>query len=313
MIKDFRFRFHLFDGEGASSGASDGLGAEARAFLGEEETETNSNSQTTYLYGSAAREEEVSEGPDGGGQIANNGKSLEDEFAELVGKGGKFHDIYGQTVSQRVQQRFKNQADLSQTVSRYDEALAPMYLKYGLKAGDIEGLQNAIAGDPDLYQAEAERQGLTPEQYRKNLQLQAEAERGRRISEEYEREKQRRVMYEDWDRQADELREAFPSFDLGLEIQTNDKFSSLIDAGVSIKDAFFACHAEDIISGARGEATKATQAEVVDRIQQRAQRPPENGVRRPAAVVRRVNPEEFTSEDIDRILAEVEAGKPFKL
>ena len=32
--------------------------------------------------------------------------------SELIGKGGKYHDIYGQKVSDAIQQRFKNQSNL---------------------------------------------------------------------------------------------------------------------------------------------------------------------------------------------------------
>ena len=328
MIDNFKFRFDLFDGnggDGSSSGES-GLGAEASAFLDsldggiKKQTKSQSNAEpVNVLYGKAAREDNSGEsGPVGkdtetaSTQQAQQ-KSAADEFAELIGKGGKFHDAYGQAVSQAIQQRFKNQSNLQSTVDSYDKALAPMFQRYGVKAGDIEGLTNAIANDEELYASEAERQGMTVDQYRKNLQLQAEAERGRQLMAEYENQQRRNELYAEWDRQADELREAFPNFDLGMEIQQNTKFAELIDAGISIADAFFASHAQDILAGIDAESSATARASVVNTIQQRASRPPENGIRHNAAVVKKVDPNTFTDEDMDRILRDVANGRPFEL
>lgn len=329
MINNLKLNFHLFDGDGGgdaggSAGTEGGLGAEASNFLEslgrtkEGAQSTSSSTEPTVLYGKAAKEGEGEQGPVGeDGNTANiNANSQEseaDEFAKLIAKGGKFHDQYGQAISQAIQQRFKNQGDLQSTVDKTNSALAPMYQRYGIKSGDIEGLQQAIASDEDLFSAEAERQGLSVEQYRQNLQLQAEAERGRQLQQQFLDEQNRNRMYAEWDRQAGELRESFPKFDLGQEIQQNQKFADLIDNGVSVQDAFFASRAKDILSGINQESTQAARADVVNTIQQRAARPPENGIRHNAAVVRKVDPKTFTNEDMDKILADVASGKLFEL
>lgn len=324
MKNIFKFRFDLFDGEGgadSSSGAS-GLGAEASAFLASlgggarEEVQKESNDEPITLYGREAREESGESSPVGEDTEANtqqNTKSAAEEFAELIGRGGKYHDEYGQAVSQAIQQRFKNQADLQSTMGSYDSVLAPMYQRYGIKPGDIEALGTAIENDEELYAGEAEKEGLTVEQYRRNLRLQADAERGRQIQKAYEVEQERNQRYEAWDREADELKQSFPNFDLGMEIQTNDKFANLIDNGVSVTDAFFATHAKDILSGLHNESAETAKKDVISSIQQRAARPPENGIRHNAAVVRKVDPKTFTDEDMDKILRDVANGKPFVL
>ena len=328
MINNLKLNFHLFDGEGGgdaggSTGAEGGIGAEASNFLESlvgkgKSSSTSGSTEPTVLYGNAAKEGEGEQGPVGADgntadTSANSQENEADEFAKLIAKGGKYHDLYGQAISQAIQQRFKNQGDLQSTVDKTNSVLAPMYQRYGLEAGDIEGLQKAIASDEDLFSAEAERQGLSVEQYRQNLQLQAEAERGRQLQQQFLDEQNRNRMYAEWDRQSDELRESFPKFDLGQEIQQNQKFADLIDNGVSVQDAFFASHAKDILSGINQESTQAARADVVNTIQQRAARPPENGIRHNAAVVRKVDPKTFTNEDMDKILADVASGKPFEL
>lgn len=323
MTNLFRFQFDLFDGEGGdgASTGGDGLGEDARAFLaslgGDEGNDGAGNpsaTEPTVVYGKDAKEEP---GPDpaGGDEGADNqdseGKSDAEEFAELIGKGGRFHDLYGQKVSSAIQERFKNQADLKSTVDSYDAVMAPFYQRYGVKPGDLEGLKEAIAGDDDLYAAEAERLGLTPEQYRHNLQLEMEAARGRQLQKEYQQEQHRAQVFQEWDRQAAELQKDFPKFDLGQEIDANETFANLIDNGVSIRDAFLASHADDIFKGLQHQSTADARLDVVNNIQRKAARPPENGARNNAAVVRKPDPSTFTDEDMDRILQDVANGKTF--
>lgn len=325
-LNNLKLKFNLFDGEGDGSSDVGGLGAEASAFLdslgGKASTSNKANASSNASTNTSTNVNSSDSGskpndvqnPVGKDDNANSTEShvdVAEEFAELIGKGGKYHDAYGKAVANAVQQRFKNQADLQSTLDSYNDTLAPMYKRYGLETGDIEGLQTAIAGDDDLYASEAERQGLTVEQYRQNLQLQAEAERGRRLAEAYERQQNQNQMYQEWDREAAELKQSFPKFDLGLEIQENPKFANLLDAGVSVSDAFFASHALEILAGLEGESAQAAQDDVINTIRRQAQRPVEVGVRHNAAVTKRVDPAKFTDEDMDRILQDVANGKPF--
>ncbi len=304
----FRFSFHLFDGEGGGEGG--GLGAEASAFaesIGLSEYVTHKQSDAkpdvkSIKYGKS------SEGEDRTSQVGTDNQAPEDigaEFAELIGKGGKYHDIYGQKVSEAVQQRFKNQADLQAQVDSISDALSPLYLNYGLKAGDIEGLKNAIANDEDIYKAGAEKSGLSLEQYKENLRLRADAERGRQITEAYERQQQQNEMFAQWESEAAELQQAVPNFDLGMEIQQNEKFARLLDAGIGVYDAFMATHVNDIMRGYNGEAYRSATQNVVNTIQQRAARPQESGLRHAPAIQRKSDPSSLTNEDMDEIIRQV--------
>lgn len=310
----FNFIFALFDDGGAESASApvSGLGEEARAFLrsiGEPEEAISELTQSEPNREVAA---DTSNAAEQVGQAQEEPVS-EETFADLIKKGGKYHDEYGQAVSQAIQQRFRNQADYKSTVDGYNEALSPLFERYGVEPGDIEGLSNAIAQDDVLYADEAEREGLTVEQYKRNLQLQREAERGRAIQEAYENEQRRNQLYAEWDAQADELRQSFPNFDLGMEIQNNETFANLIDNGVSVNDAFMATHIGDILNGISNESSAEAKRGVIENIKSRAARPPENGVKHNPAAVKKLDPSQFTDADIDKILADVQNGKPFSL
>ena len=307
---DYRKRtpdFYSFDGEGDGSG----LGAEASAFMAEIGMEDPFSQQMQPGADSERIEYGIAPGDEaqasqvGSDTAADEADDLDAEWEALTGKGGRFHDMLGQIKSQTIQERFKNQADLQGQVNQISDDLAPLFLNYGLKAGDFEGLKNAIANDENFYKAGAERAGLDIEQYKENLRLKADAERGRQITEAYEQQQRANEMYGRWESEADELRQMFPAFDLGLEIQNNDEFARLLDNGFSVEQAFVSTHLGEIMHGATAQSAQQASQQTVQNIRQRAARPNENGLRHAPAIQRRSDPSALTNEDMDEILRRV--------
>lgn len=286
------YDFHLFDGEG--------VGAEASS--------ADSKSDIKSIqYGKS--KDEGSAPSHVGSDNASMGDSLDAEWKALTGKGGKFHDLYGQEVSNAIQNRFKNQKDLQGQVDQISNGLSPLFMNYGLQAGDFEGLQKAIANDDAFYKAGAERAGLDVNQYKENLKLKAEAERGRQITEAYEEQQRRNEMFAQWEDEAVELQQAFPSFDLGLEIEHNEGFAKMITSGVPVRDAFLASHASEIFANANANAEARATQNVISTIQQRASRPVEGAMHPSAAIVRKSDPSSLSNDDIDEINRRVAMGE----
>ena len=116
-------------------------------------------------------------------------------------------------------------------------------------------------------------------------------------------------MFANWEAQADELKQAFPGFDLGLEIEHNEAFANLLDNGVDVHTAFVSTHLNEIMNGNNADArTRATQ-DVVSTIQSRASRPVENGMNHSAAIQRKSDPSKLTNEDFDEIDRRVANGE----
>ena len=292
--KDMLYDFHLFEGEGA--------GAEAST-AGSEQTQSKPVVEYGKSRGEGAANSQV--GTDNSGQA----EDLNAEWEALTGKGGKFHDMLGQRVSDAIQDRFKNQRDLQGQVDRITNDLSPLFMNYGLDAGDYEGLKNAIANDDAFFQAQAERAGLDVDQYKENLRLKAEAERGRQITQAYEEQQRRNAMYAQWENEAAELQQAFPNFDLGLELQNNEEFAVLISNGVPVRNAFLTTHADQIFAGASAHAEAQATQNVLNTIQQRASRPAEGAMRPSAAIVRKSDPSSLSNEDLDEINRRVAMGE----
>ena len=314
--KDFFLNFHLFDGEGGG----EGLGAEASAWaesIGL--TEYSQSKQPTSQSDNekpASKKVEYGKSKDSGsasqvGTDADKTQSLEEEWKALTGKGGKFHDLLGQQVSGAIQDRFKNQADLQGQVNQIADDLSPLFSNYGLKAGDFEGLKDAIANDDKFYEAGAEKAGLDVEQYKHQLELQAQADRLQRITDAYERQQQQNEMYAQWEEESADLQQIFPNFDLGLELENNEEFARLIYNGAAVKDAFVSTHLQDILSGANRDATARATQNVVNNIQSRASRPAESAMHNIAAVERKSDPSSLTNDDMDEIIRRASNGESF--
>lgn len=286
------YSFHLFEDGGtgaeASTAASDQTSQPTKVEYGKSKGDGAASSQVGTDRGESSPEE---------------------EFAALIGKGGKFHDLYGQQVSKAIQDRFKNQKDLQGQVDQISNDLSPLFMNYGLKAGDFEGLKNAIANDNAFFQAQAERAGLDVEQYKENLKLKAEAERGRQITEAYEAQQRQNEMFAQWESEAAELQTAFPAFDLGLELEHNETFAKMITSGVPVREAFLATHASEIFAGANATASAQATRNVVNAIQQRSARPVEGAIHQSAAVQRKSDPSSLSNEDIDEINRRVAMGE----
>ena len=291
------YDFHLFDGEGGMGAA----GAEASTGASEQDT------QQRVEYGRS--EGEGASNSQVGSDNAAQEMTPEAEFAALVGKGGKYHDIYGQMVSNVIQDRFKNQQDLRGQVDKISNDLSPLFMNYGLKSGDFEGLKNAIANDDVFFQAQAEKAGLDVDQYKENLKLKAEAERGRQITAAYEEQQRQNALFSQWETEAAELQQAFPAFDLGLEIQSNEEFAKLISNGVPVRNAFLTTHAEEIFANSNAYAESQATQNVLNNIRQRASRPSEGAMHPNAAITRKSDPSSLSSDDIDEINRRVAEGE----
>ena len=312
-----RMDFIFFEDGGGSGGESSGVGAsgvdtsgwspEARSLLFGEDSSVEPSSGIEY-----GREMGNAEGSQVGSDTDASAEDIDAEFAELIADNGRYHDIFNQRVTSIIQDRFRNnQKNLQAQVDSISEKLSPLFLNYGLKPGDFEGLESAIANDENFYKAGAERSGLSVEQYRNHLRLQAEAEQGRRITEAYQQEQKRQEMYSKWEQDADSLRQSFPNFDLRQEIMVNEDFRNLLDSGVDVRSAFVSTHLDAILTGQAQEVSQQSMNTVLNNIRQRAQRPVENGLRHQPAHERRFDPSTFTDEDMDNIIERVRSGETF--
>ena len=237
-------------------------------------------------------------------QIENNDEGqtedLDAEFNELIK--GKYKEQYGKAVSHKIQQRFKGAQERDNALREYQEQLKPLFSMYGVD--NPTDFARTLQSNDDLFSARAEEAGMTVEQYKERLELQAEAERGRQLQEEIEREREAQAQYDQWLEEAEELTEIFPNFNLEEEAN-NEQFVNYLEKGLPLKDAFSLCHMNEIMDG----VGKDSKSRALDKIKMRNQRPVESGAAKARAVTRKSNVNELTDKDIDEIIRRVSHGE----
>ena len=80
-----------------------------------------------------------------------------------------------------------------------------------------------------------------------------------------------------WSREADELTAQCPDFDLGAALK-DDRFCALLRAGIDVRTAWFALHAQALLETACLRAGRSAEQRMSEHIRARGLRPVENGL-----------------------------------
>lgn len=226
----------------------------------------------------------------------------------------KYKDKIGEEIQGAIQKRFKNQQSFEDNYNDLLDGLAPLFLKYKLDISDVEGLKNALATDDTLLEDTAFDEGLTPEavrerlmQQRENARLQKELERLKEEQMEAQASKEAYDQYNSWVREAEELKQLYPNFDLATELENEEFRDDLINSGKPLRKAYESAHLDEIIQGAIQTTASKVRESVTNNIKARGMRPSENGTRGGSVSVKK-NVNELTDKDIDRIYKRVKMG-----
>ena len=143
----------------------------------------------------------------------------------------------------------------------------------------VQELSQLILDDDSLYEDQAEEMGMTVERYKQFKALQDEHDR----REAEDRKAQENAYWQNHFRnlagQAEELKKTFPDFDLTREMM-NPAFVRMTapETGVSVKDAYYAVHGEEIQRESMMYAALQASRRIAASVQAGACRPVENGI-----------------------------------
>lgn len=229
----------------------------------------------------------------------------------------KYKDRIGEEIQGAIQRRFKNQQSWEDQYNHLAEGLAPLYLKYGLDGSNVDELLNALAKDDSLLEDVAFDKGMSTDAVRESLR---ERQENARLQKELDRYRQEQIeaqasrdaynQYNEWMREAEELKNIYPNFNLEKELENEEFRNDLINStGKSLRKAYESAHLQEIIEGAiQTTAIKAREA-VTNNIRARGMRPTENGTRIGSAVKVKKDVNELTDKDIERLIARARAGE----
>jgi ribonuclease HI len=245
MYKYF-FNLHLFDGEGgsAAAGADGGTGETGQLAT------VGANGQTAPAEGT--------------------------DFEKFI---SEHKDESDKWFSQRFQETFnKRYAPIKKELNATRNVMEMLAVKYGIEdVKDIGAITKALEDDDLLYAERAEANGRTIEDQRNWDKLERENRLFRQQREESQRQQQIQQQMDEWDRQSQNLKQMFPSFNLDQELRNPD-FENALRSGLSMERAFYAAHGEEIFSGAMESTAQAVRQATVNDMAARRSRPKENAL-----------------------------------
>lgn len=273
----------------AEGGGSDGGSAAAEG-----------NQNSAQGVGNSAGQGEAN-----GAQRTVNPQEREAAFKDIIR--GEYKDLYTKEVQGIIDRRFKQTKQLEQFQTDVNPLISMLSTKYG--TNDIAQLIKAIENDNGMWEAAADAEGLTVEQYKAKQKLENENAQFRRMMEAQAKQQQARAQYQQWLEDAEGVKESYPNFDLQAESENPD-FINLLARGVPMKHAYEVIHMDDIKMG----VATATQQAVAADVRANGMRPSENGAAQVNGVVTgKVNPSKMSKADRADMIRRAQRGETITL
>lgn len=228
-------------------------------------------------------------------------------FDELIK--GEYKEDFQKRTQAIIDHRFKEAKLAEERMRELDPVLDLLASRYGVEKGDHIALARVIEEDNAFYEQEAEEQGITVEQLKKQKKLERENAQLRAERQRAESDRRSREIYNGWLGQAEEVKTVYPDFDFAKECE-NEKFMELIKyPAIDVKTAYEVIHRDEILAGAMQHTAHTIQQKTVEDIKARGLRPPENGTKVQSPAILKTNVNELTKEDMAEINRRVARGE----
>lgn len=275
-------------GEGTGSASGENTGASAATGAGKGGTDTDATEVSPHTKPSGLDDQ----------------KARREAFERLIGT--DYKDIYAEKTQKLIDRRFKQTKELEEQNRQIQPILERLRQKYG--AEDPQALLAAMDKDAAAHEGEARDRRQRMEQAEQMKRMQRQALASRQAQAQRQRQVQARTVYADWTRQADDMKQIYPSFDLRTECR-NTEFLNLLRGGATVKTAYEATHQQDILGGAMAYTAQKTRQAVMNNIRMRGMRPVENGLSSTAAAVAKTDVNKMTKAEREAIERRVLQGE----
>lgn len=317
MVEFMRLDLRMFDGGAGGAGAGAGAGGEGAATgVGQEAAAPDYHEyKRAQRRGETAKFRGQPEAPkEQPKPQAQEKAAASQQDEQKTDPAQEWNDIrnnrykaqFDADVQSIVQNRLGKSKDAEAKLSKLAPILDGLAAKYGKQAGDIDALVAAYTDDDSLYEDEAAEKGVSVETLKLTKQLES--------MKQQQAQQQQQQMFnnhlQNLAQQAEELKKTYPQFDLRAELQ-NERFARMTspNGGVSVADAFYAIHHQELQNSAMQYAVQRTQVETANAIQAGQKRPVENGAntQTPGLDIRN-DPSKLKYDDIRRIRDQIAAG-----
>ena len=187
---------------------------------------------------------------------------------------------YNEEMQKTVRSRLKGAKGAEEALSKLTPALELLARKHGQDPAkmDYDALAKAISEDSAYYEDKALEMGVPVETAMKIDQQERDTARQQRIEQQTIQQQKIQKHFEGLQQQGEAMKAQFPNFDLQKELQ-NPAFLRMTapDVGISVQDAYFAVHRNEIMTAGMQVAAQKTAQKMSNSIQAGSRRPQENG------------------------------------
>lgn len=219
-----------------------------------------------------------------------------------------YKDEYDSEVQAIVKDRVAKMKNDNRRLTGQFKAISPVLetlsKKYGLKADDIDGIMNAYNNDDSVYEEEAYANQMSVEQVKAMKTLERE---NAQLKETQEQQAQQ-AQFAEWNRQAAELTQVYPQFNLNTELN-NPAFGRLMDSGVDLRTCYEVVHKDELMRGAMQFASSKATEKVANSVKANKARPAENGLNKGSAFVMAVDVNGLSREQMEDYKRRAMAGE----
>ncbi|MBR2335836.1 MAG: hypothetical protein IKA62_06410 [Clostridia bacterium] len=188
---------------------------------------------------------------------------------------------YNKQMQSTIQSRLKSAKAAEENLNKLTPALELLARKHNLDPAnmDYDALAKAINEDRDYYEDKALEMGVPVETAMKIDQDEREKARNKAQAERTLQEQKYAEHFDRLEREGEELKKVFPSFDLRTELK-NPVFARMTAPGkgvMSVEDAYHAVHRKEIQAAAMQVTAQKTAQKISNAIQAGSRRPDESG------------------------------------
>lgn len=303
------------DGSAAAGETSQSAGADSspsRGALGrtensalDEQGSTDTKAEGSGSENGEGEAGEVEKKPSPAERRKAFGQMMSGEYKDLM-------DEYTDNVSRAVEQRITASPEMRGLL----EAIAE---KYGTDATDLtaltDAIRNGVVKDDAYFEKIAMEKGISVKTAREidkletqNKRLTAQQEAAAQMQKAAQEQARIAQIQAKWDAEAEALKAKYPEFDRE-EVLANPEVGKMMRAGCSMEAAYRAAYFDRLMARQTAATAQQTEQGVLNRVQQRASRPSENGTRPGGAVQTRMDVEHMSRKDREALEKRVLRGE----
>ena len=241
--------------------------------------------------------------------ISTTSNTLEERrkaFEDMIN--GEYKDLYAEKFQTAMNRRTKEAKSMERSLEAQKPIMDMLAQRYNIADGDAKKVLEALESDTAYWEEIAEAEGLTVEQYKAVKKLERENEQLRLAQERAQGQEAMQTKLNEWYSDGEKLKEIYPTFDLRAEAQ-NEKFISLLEAGISVKQAYELVHMEEIKNESARVAAQTVGQQMAARAKEKASRPKENGTSSQSAVVVMNDVNSLSDAALEEVARRVKRGE----